>query len=60
MSTAPPTGWSQHGTGGDNVNHLPMPTDPSVFMQTDETAMKADHDAATREALTGIGHCIFS
>ena len=29
-------------------------------MQTDETAMKADHDAATREALTGIGHCIFS
>ena len=31
MSTAPPTGWSQHGTGGDNVN-LPMPTDPSVFM----------------------------
>ena len=32
MSTAPPMGWSQHGTGGDNVNHLPMPTDPSVFM----------------------------
>ena len=31
MSTAPPMGWSQHGTGGDNVN-LPMPTDPSVFM----------------------------
>jgi len=31
MSIAPPMGWSQHGTG-DNVNHLPMPTDPSVFM----------------------------
>ena len=29
-------------------------------MQTHETAMKADHDAAKREALTGIGHCIFS
>ena len=24
------------------------------------TAVKADHDAAKREALTGIGHCIFS
>ena len=28
-------------------------------MQPHETAMKADHDAAKREALTGIGHCIF-
>ena len=34
--------------------------DAGATMQTDETAMKADHDAATREALTGIGHCIFS
>ena len=64
MSTAPPMGWSQHGTGGDNVNHLPMKwaticVDAGA-MQTHETAMKADHDAAKREALTGIGHCIFS
>ena len=25
-----------------------------------KAAVKADHDAAKREALTGIGHCIFS
>ena len=41
-----------------------MPTDavPSVWhaMLEDRVAVKADHDAAKREALTGIGHCIFS
>ena len=34
--------------------------DADATMQTHATAMKADHDAAKREALTGIGHCIFS
>ena len=41
---------------------MKWPVDADGTMQTVEyeTAVKADHDAAKREALTGIGHCIFS
>ena len=38
----------------------PVDADGTMPMVVDETAVKADHDAAKREALTGIGHCIFS
>ena len=44
--------------GGATWSNHVVPELPK--MSTDELAMKADHDAATREALTGIGHCIFS
>ena len=39
---------------------MKWPVDADGAMVEDETAVKADHDAAKREALTGIGHCIFS
>ena len=38
----------------------PVDGDGVMPMVEDREAVQADHDAAKREALTGIGHCIFS
>ena len=42
------------------IKMRPVDADGTMPMVEDETAVKAGHDAAKREALTGIGHCIFS
>ena len=42
------------------IKNWPVDANGAMPMVEHRVAVKADHDAAKREALTGIGHCIFS